>query len=235
MPEKFPIGKPSFPSWGLPILALSLAVLVHGLWLVAPQYPPEIAARPHKVRLYAYPNLDTRVWSPTLFSLPSSMGFSGAMRQNASNVLPPLKSPVRISRPTEVSMDLLFTEPVLQNELPLRSNLPVTLPPIALPVESAAWGYVWQLDALNGPKSQLEINRLPVSPPGGGPLVVTGTFDFDRGGQVQSLILDPPALSPDLRTQVIRALRRVRQIKPAAPRRVRFRFAYVPAAEEERE
>ena len=231
MSDKFPIGKPRFPSWGLPLLAVVLSLLVHALWLISPQKQPELQPKPQIVRLYAYPNLDTRVWSPTLFSLPSSLGFSGAIRQNTSNVLPPLKSPVRISHPTPLQIEAMFPDTGIQREPSLRNRLPVTVQPMERTPAAKDLVYAWKLDTPDHPDILLELNRAPGIPPSEGPVVITGTLVFDPGGQVQSMMLDPPVLYPGLRPQVIRSLRRVRRLNGSDTQRIRFRFAYVPAEE----
>lgn len=231
MPGEFPIRKSNFPSWCLPILALSASVLVHALWLIPPQKQPDVQVKSQALRLYAYPNLDTRVWSPTLFSLPSSLGFSGAIRQNTSNVLPPLKSPVRINHPTPLQMEAMFPDPGLRTELNLQTRLPVTLQLTEKTSTRPDMVYAWRLDTPEHPDIRLELNRSPGIPPSEGPVVITGTLVFDPGGQVKSLLLDPPMLYPDLRPQVIRSLRRVRRLNGSGSQRLRFRFAYVPVEE----
>lgn len=231
MPGKFSRGKLNFPAWGFPVLALSASLLAHAVWLIPPQHHPAPASSPPTIKLYAYPNLDTSVWSPTLFSLPSALGFSGAMRPSTSNVLPPLKSPVRISQLTPVNIEILFPEPVIKEKIQLQTLLPITVPPTGFAADSVPEIYAWRLEVLDAPDIRLELNRLPGVPPFQGGVVLTGTMTFDPGGQVQSLLLDPPVMYPDLRPQIIRSLRRVRRLRGNGTQRIRFRFAYAPVEE----
>ncbi len=228
MPGRFPVGKPKYPAWILPILALSLSVTVHALWLLPPQELPPQQPPPKESRLYAYLNLDARTWSPTLFSLPSSLGFSGAIEQNASNVEPPLKSPVQLTRLEPVNLTELFDDAVLHPPLAMRSNLPITVFTKSESALRPEFPSVWRLKVLEGPPSKLELTRLPPEPSSGS-VVVSGAMTFDQGGQLTSLILDPVDLPPNLRSDIVRVLRRVRREGSKTEARIRFRFAFAPA------
>lgn len=229
MTGKFPMGKPRSSSWGVPFLAVSLTVIVHVVWLVIPQKEMTLRPEPKGVRLYAYPNLDARAWSPTLFSLPSSLGFSGAIRKNTNNVLPPLKSPLKLTTLSPVDLTALFPEPGLEKVMPVRSRLPVTVR-VDSPEELAEPpSFVWTLQVLEGKGSRLELNRLPAPPADGNALVLNGVMTFDPAGQITSLFLEPNSLKGSTRAQIIRALRRVRRSGEATEGRIRFRFAYQPA------
>ncbi|MGA0369714.1 MAG: hypothetical protein ACO3N7_09730, partial [Kiritimatiellia bacterium] len=191
MAGRFPIGKPRFPSWGLPLLAVSLTLMVHALWLVFPQPRPVPAPEPRSVRLFAYPNLDARTWSPTLFSLPSSLGFSGAIRPNSNNVRPPLQSPLSLIDSAPLDLSRIFPEPGLKYDPPREWLLPVTSAAYTDPLPfSKNTPYVWTLKVLEG-VADLELNRLPPSPGDKLTLVLTGEMTFDAGGQITSLFLDP--------------------------------------------
>ncbi|MDF3128902.1 hypothetical protein P0Y35_06820 [Kiritimatiellaeota bacterium B1221] len=226
------MGKPKYPSWILPILAVSLSLTVHALWLLPPQALPPAQPAPQESRLYAYLNLDARTWSPTLFSLPSSLGFSGAIEQNASNVEPPLKSPVQLTRLEPVNLSLLFDDAVLHPPLAMQSQLPVTVYSDHRPASKPAFPSVWRLQVLEGPSSKLELSRLPPEPSGGS-VVVTGDMTFDQGGQLTSLILDPMDLPENLRSDIVRVLRRVRREGSQIEARIRFRFSFAPSEGEE--
>lgn len=232
MPGRFPVGKPRLPSWALPLLAVTVSFILHALWLIFPQPPPPPGPKPTFFSLVAYPNLNARTWSPTLFSLPSSLGFSSAIRQKTSNVLPPLQSPVNLASIEPVDLGAIFPESGLESPLNMRTRLPVTVssaPPAVPPVQPA---FSWRLQVLEGPLSDLELTRLPPPPVSANPLVITGVMSFDTAGQVRSLFLDPQSLAPELRTQVLRALRRVRRNGELKEARIRFRFTYLPVEEE---
>jgi|GEM_PF-1589444 len=228
MPGRFPVGKPKLPSWALPLLALSLTLMVHGLWLVIPQPKLVHIKSSQKIRLYAYPNLDTQAWSPTLFSLPSPLGFSGAIRKSSTNIVPPLQSPVVLNKAYPLKMTDVFPDPGLQSPLNFSGELPITIYPSTplqvAPIQKSQWRF----RVLEGSESEFELSRLPGAPLNRKTMVITGSMSFDGNGQVQTLVLDNPTQAGDLRPQLLRSLRRIRQRTPQENSHIRFRFDYSP-------
>lgn len=228
MPGRFPLGKPKSPSWVLPVLALSLAVMAHAVWLLVPQ--PAISLRkPVKaIRLYAYPNLDTQAWSPTLFSLPSPLGFSGAIRQRTSNVIPPLTSPVVLNQTFPFNMEDVFPDPGMKSNPDNSTALPVMVDPSRAFPEEESRPFEWSFRASKGRSADFELTRLPDAPPHGKVMVVTGIILFDLNGQVMSLLFDSPDSLGQMRPQILRSLRRLRWLTGGKESLVRFRFEYTP-------
>ncbi|WFB37388.1 hypothetical protein P3T73_06400 [Kiritimatiellota bacterium B12222] len=231
MSGRFPVGKPKLPAWSLSMMALLLAFMVHALWVVIPQPHLHRETVVPKGKLYAYPNLDTQRWSPTLFSLPSPLGFSGAIRQREPNVLPPLKSSLILHSPSVVNLDDFFETPGLDIPLSPVSHLPITVYSEAKVLPQPVLSFSWRLTILDGDDLDYEMVRLPGPPQSARAVVLHGTMTFDASGQVSSLILDPPLLPQETRSAVLRSLRRVRRLKGEGETRIRFRFAYEPEPE----
>lgn len=212
------------PIWGPPLLSMTFALALHALWLVIPQ-PRIPRVKPNKtVRLIAYSNLDSRVWSPTLFSLPSSLGFSGVIKQRSSNVVPPLKTPLQVTmaydfQPRDYfkNRDILFPESSTRFETTTRG---LGRSPSTISEESG-----WVLRNVEG-GVQMELTRQPPPISSGNPVIMTGVLEFDAAGQVKSLIVDPVTPPEPWRSEMLQVLRRARISRGAGPVVIRFRFGY---------
>lgn len=224
MSVRFSEGKSTITPWGLPILSMAFALLVHAMWLVMPQ-PWISPVEPGKpVRLVAYSNLDSQVWSPTLFSLPSSLGFSGVMRQRTSSVVPPLKTPLKVTMPYDFQPRTYFKSHEITLPDPAEA-FQSTSREIRGPSPVAVRESRWILRNVGG-DIKIELTRQPPAVSSGKPVVMTGVLEFDAAGQVKSLIVDPELPPEPWRSEMLHSLRRARIPRGVGPVSIRFRFGY---------
>lgn len=212
----------------LPVLiCFLLALLVHGLWMSLSLRSPQAAAPPSPPQVTAYFRELPGGWSPTLFSLPSPAGFSGAMRENAVRTAPPLQSPLALTESIRL--------PLPDQEWFLRESGAIPRPDTALqtvqfpftpPAVTVEEG--WSLRFPDYPELEVRLSRLPGQTPERLPFGLTGEMSFDASGRLTSLVVDPSPQQDPLLPGVNRVLRRVRVPEATPEERMRFRFWYTP-------
>ena len=218
------------PARQLPLLiSFLMALLVHGLWTSVSLRSPQPAAPPSPPQVTAYFRELPGGWSPTLFSLRSPAGFSGAMRENAVRTAPPLQSPLALTESIRLPLpdESFFLRE--SGELPRTDTQLQTLhfpfSPPAVTLEEPGWS----LRFPDHPELEIRLSRLPETVPARVPFGVTGEMTFDASGRLASLVLDPALRQDALIPEVNRVLRRV-QVPTASPgKRMRFDFRYTPA------
>lgn len=230
MARAFPIGKPHFPGRLLPPLCLLLSLGIHALWGLAefgtPYAPPDDPTAP---RMVALPSTTFKEWTPVLFSLPSSSGFSSALGESREEVIPPLDSPLRLTGPAP--MDSRSARAALPGEAsPVEPPQwsPVTadsFPPEAAEPPAATG---WRLTFPARPDLQVRFVRDARLPSPSRFLRVEGEIAFDRHGLPAFLVVDPPRERREWVEQVWPDLRETQLDAEDAPARVRFRLEYVP-------
>jgi hypothetical protein len=210
----------------VPLIAVTVSLVVHGLWalLPFPQLEPVSYIPPPPLR--AIPNLDTHVWSPTLFSLPSPVGFSAVLKSMPEPAPAPLQSPLQLLSAYVLDLNGLFPTnglpPLSSGRPPLAAVFPPARPAPSLTARS------WELRSHAGAELPVQLTRLLPAPPDGRTLVLTGSLRFDRTGQVETLRLDPPAPAPpEFARDLAAALRRSRLPRGMGPADYVFRLAYV--------
>lgn len=226
MPRRYPVGKPLLPARAVSGVALLAALLAHGLWLAPRLETPRAAAPPSVPGLTAYSGRGSQVWSPILFSLPSSIGFSGAIKPGTVNILPPLQSPLDLRARLELNPSELFA-PAELPPLPGASEPPPVIVSADKTGRETDGPPRWTLSSPGSAEAGFMNARFPPLPEDRAPLVLTGQFRFDRYGQVASLVVDPPAPPAAYPPELLGALWRIRLPRNAEPeRRLRFRLAY---------
>lgn len=226
MSRKYPVGNPLLPAWAVSGVAALVSLLAHGVWL-APRLETPAAGEPGPVpAITAYSGRESQVWSPILFSLPSSIGFSGAMKQGGINILPPLQSPLDLRERLGLNPSELFPSAELPT-LPGASYVPpITASGVNVKpdVENSAR---WTLSSPGSGEQGFLNVRFPPLPVDQAPLVLTGEFCFDRYGQVNALMVDPPAPPGAYHSEILNTLWRVRLPRnEERERRLRFRLVF---------
>lgn len=224
MSVEFPVETSKATSRGLPLFSLAFALLLHAVWLVVPQ--PRVApVQPGMpMRLVAYPNLDSQVWSPTLFSLPSSLGFSGVMKQRSSNVVPPLQTPLQVKAAYDFHPKAYFnSREITLPDAP--DGFKPASPGIQASTREEPMEFSWTIRN-SGDGVDIELTRQPPPVTPGKPMVMTGVLSFDAAGQVISLIVDPVGPPEPWRSEMLQSLRRSRIRRGVGPVSLRFRFGY---------
>lgn len=216
-----------FSDQGLLLLSFGAAVLLHALWGMMPISMPAAAEEEDPPQVTAYIQALPGGWSPTLFSLPSITGFSGAMKQDRFETAPPLQSPLELTEEIRIHAAGPIDEasaPSLSLGRPTHVRS-VLLPAPAVP-EPASSG--WRLSFPLLPDRSVRLSRLPARRPQSGSLDLSGDVQFDASGRVQSLVVHPPVPSGDPAVQeAVRALRRVRvdnSVQAGQPYRFQFRY-----------
>jgi len=221
-------SKPHKPG-SITLVSAVIAVIAHGLWWLVPQPVTEAAAVHAPKQLIVYPDQGPQVWSPTLFSLPSTLGFSGVMQRGPEERDPPLQSPLRLEVHRPLQPGSLFPRPDLPPPPRIERHGAEFSPPVPAPREPAS-RFVWTLrvSTPGAPSEEIELTRLPpaVDPPT--VLVMKGELLFDSGGQVRSVLVDSGGPEEPWRGRMTRALRRTRLPRGTGDRRLRFRLSYEP-------
>lgn len=208
------------------LICFGLAAAAHVLWLLTPLEYPQPPVRKEAPVVTAYVRELPGGWSPTLFSLPSPTGFSGAMKEESFHTVPPLQSPLRLTEslrasPPEVNLP---EQPMTWGERRTPTPLETVLPPpdSAAPPERAGW----RVDFLNGPDTEVRITRLPGETPQNGKLELSGEVSFDVSGRVSSLLVHSTKKQDASVREAVNALRRMRAPDAPPDYRFRFRFSY---------
>jgi len=207
---------------------VAIAGLSHLVWAVIPvpalPPPPPSPAVAFTALTEARPLLA----SPILFSLPSSLGFSGIALQQRNRILPPLNSPLDLA---------LHARPLLEDTYPnsaagLPSPPPQPIPlhhPLPLPAPDHPVRNRWHLRALDDRPDlpPLHMFRPPHIPDTRHPRHITGTLQFNEFGQVETLLIDPARTPPT--PDILQSLRHIRIPHQTAPLRVPFELHFQPA------
>jgi hypothetical protein len=85
------------PAFLLGFLFFVLVLAPHLSWLMIPLHAPVSPPSAASSRMAYLPGDGAKVWSPILFSLPTSAGFSGALRKEGSRIRPPLGEPLDLA------------------------------------------------------------------------------------------------------------------------------------------
>jgi len=210
------------------LLGLAGALLLHGGWLLMPL--PEL--RPREgfplASIHLLSETPPWVWTPTIFSLPTRFGFSGAMYRDTSIVEPPLESPVDLS----VSSWLHEEGPRPPPELPPPADTPAFGLLTPVPAESPAptepqvlrWSLVFPEQSL----TPLSGFRPPQAPTLTRAVHLEGALEFDEFGMVSHVLLARNPLNDAERREVLRSLRSHRIPRGLPPARHNFRLSYLP-------
>lgn len=203
----------------------TLAAVLHGFWLSVSLESPPQTSRPHPTRVTAYFEELPGGWSPTLFSLPSPTGFSGAMKENRLRTAPPLQSPLTLTEDIRVPVPKFSLRPEAVLEMP-RDVEGYVIPPYTVPGKTASAVERWSLVFPEDPRLEARLSRLPQERPEILPYTISGEMAFDASGRLASLLVDPSSQEDPADISIIRTLRRVRA--PLAPpgRWIRFSFTY---------
>ena len=209
------------------LLSFAGALVFHAAWLAIPLGRPASRPLPEPPTVTALVERIPGGWSPTLFSLPSVTGFSGAMKQDRFQTLPPLQSPLNLTGTVKVPFpEASFWDPVPlalppSSSLPLSAQLelPDAQPPASMPM--------WSLELPDLALAPLRLSRRPEQEPSVPRLDLTGEIAFSEGGRVSSLVVHPPVPRDPAVQGMIRVLRRVRSGSDYPVHQpLRFRFSY---------
>lgn len=212
------------------LVSLLTAVLLHALWLMMPwSRPLRPSEPPPRTVLNFQPESTGFLWSPTLFSLPTSLGFSGARdRQSQTVAMPPLESPLDLSMPmSSMPMDLLPPAASPMQRMTPRFA-PLTSETAELPPESRPGPHRWTLTFTSEDAPELLVFRPPRIPVSPVTLKISGVMHFDEHGQVKHLLVDPPGPPTPLRQETLQSLRLARIPRGLGPVRTRFALNLQP-------
>ena len=209
------------------ICSISLALLFHALWLSLRLSTPEPQSFNPPPVVSAFFRELPGSWSPTLFSLPSPTGFSGAMKKNNLHTAPPLESPLDLTGSVRLSMpDLSLSQELNRSFAPEESRLKTlgfSIQP-SQPDRVPEWSFVF----LDDPEIESRLSRLPQEVPERIPFELNGEMTFDESGRLLSMIMEPTSFQDPVAGEAIRILRRIQAPEAPAERRMRFRFSYLP-------
>lgn len=215
-----------------PGLALAVALLFHLIWALLP-FPsatmPETPPPP--ARLTMVSEARGMAWSPTFFSLPTAIGFSGVMRRETQVVLPPLDSPVDLSLHHPLDPLDVFPPAVLPPPERLAALAPITPESTVTDPILPPPSFRWTLRLEGADDLRLLSFRPPRVPSPPTSRRMTGAVEFDRHGQVTHLVMDPGSLSDSLRAEAATALRLARVQRGRGPVRARFELVLEPREE----
>lgn len=210
----------------IPLLgSFSLALVLHGFWFSISLESPQSIDRPTPARVTAFFEELPGGWSPTLFSLPSPTGFSGAMKDNRLRTAPPLQSPLDLTESIRIPVPKFSLRPESTLEMPRnirgRALLSTPLPAMATPGREK-----WSISFPDAPELEPRLSRLPENTPENVPFRVSGSMSFDASGRLVSLLVDPASQEDAADLNSIHVLRRV-QVSNATPGEwVRFHFTF---------
>lgn len=182
------------------LFALCLAVGAHVLWMMLPVEPFPSTREPVEASaptIIVLPDSGPGVWSPVLFALPSSIGFSKPVISDEVTTRPPLGQSADLSLPLtaplwEAQGELAHTTaPVFQTPYVPVTDLKAgqrTTPPS--PPRSTGW----TLDLVAGNAPEVLVFRPPANTDAFvDGFELRGSIRFDAYGTVRNLVLDRPA------------------------------------------
>ncbi|MCC5850552.1 MAG: hypothetical protein JJU29_20895 [Verrucomicrobia bacterium] len=212
------------------VISVLTALFLHALWLMMPLSKPQRpATSPTRTVLNFQPESTGFLWSPTLFSLPTSMGFSGARdRQSQTVAMPPLESPLDLAMSLDLAPANLLPSPTLPMQSMQPRFAPLTPAAEEFPPESRSGPYRWRLSFTSDEAPELQVFRPPRIPLSPVTLNITGVMHFDEYGQVSHLLVDPPGPPPPLRQELLQSLRLARIQRGLGPVRARFQLNLQP-------
>jgi hypothetical protein len=170
-------------------------------------------------------------WTPVLFSLPTSRGFSSLLDGSSTDIIPPLASPLQLTSRYELedvpatasqrlSSDWLQDLPVLQ---PVTSLIPAWEPEPKRTVSG------WRMTALDAPEVGLWFYRDARLENPQRAIRLEGEIEFDAFGQVSFLALDPGETAREWIMQILPDIRKVRIPMDQGGLSTRFCLEFVPA------
>lgn len=240
-----PVARRRFWSW-----AVVLAVLWHVAWFttVTHRVPPARAYHPPRTQV-AYVALPAdadrgrsvqenilRVWSPALFALPTSTGFSGGATEERMGIKPPLQVPAgpafliartpsaparetesRLDRKVQSAFDRLRAAPEVGSDEPVFSPMLPSVP------ASLSLSFLGGLSTLLAEPSNLPV---PAEMPAG-VWMAEAEMRVSREGHVQHVFLVQRTPTAELDQHVVKALRvlRFEPLQEALTGRVRVHYA----------
>ena len=229
MAQSFPIGKPRLPGWLLTPFCLVVAVGGHVLWLgmeVEMRPPPPGRDAP---ALTTVTSTQWKDWTPVLFSLPTSKGFSSVLGRVEADVLPPVTSPLKLTERFDFDAREWFDNGVDRSvSLPQPDDRPITTEPLPLRTPSPDGVVGWRMSAPGRPEVQLRFYRDPRLRNPERALRIEGEMRFDSFGQLSSLILEPGSGHHGWVDQLLPDLRQVRVDAGTGDLSTRFRLEYFP-------
>ncbi len=239
-----PAWRPVWP-W---VLAVGLVAGSQLFWLLrlqvdagiaAPAYEPPPAWR--VLNTTAARHTDwwerTQVWSPTLFALPDSVGFSEPVRDREIAVRPPIDSPPAMSmqlqerrREGESAYAVGQLDP---HQFVRRVAQTVPVVPVDASIPRAASGSgeergPWITLLESTPERALEHATWPVAENGWGgePWVADGMLYVNESGVITQAILDMRPTDAAIKNQVLRTLQTWRWSPAASESIVRVEISY---------
>lgn len=230
MARTIPKGKPRFPAWALPHLCLLLSLGAHAWWGMArfgpPREAPPARFAPGWVVL---PSSSVKEWTPVLFSLPSSSGFSSALGETREEAIPPLGSPLRLTGPAPLPPASPVPElSDLKMDAGPSRPAPVTAAPFSAEAPAPSVSSGWRFSLLERPDVEARFVRDARLPRPSRFLRVEGEIAFDRHGLPEFLVVDPLPSRQAWVEQVWPDLRDIRLDSSDGPARSRFRLEYFP-------
>lgn len=207
-------------------LSLVIASLLHLIWFSIPINVPQKTTMAQPPVVTAFLRELPGGWSPTLFSLPSPTGFSGAIKQSDLQVAPPLQSPLHLTESIRLSSTAL--PPTASSPFPSFSDTQTgvfsSIFPFPEPEPTAVSGWLFQLE--EEVPFDVRISRLPQRVPDEVHFEVRGQIFFDESGRLESLLIDPPHRDTQVFQEAVQVLRRLQAPNSDAGRPYRFRFSY---------
>lgn len=224
---KVRIGWPTFP------FGVLLALTAHLLWAMMPVSTPGPRPDPGNAQLTFWTeDQGTLPWTPTLFSLPSGMGFSGVIpRERDRLVVPDITSRLDLRPRVEIRPLALLPELTASPEPFTPRFLPLSTRSWEIPAPTVSPRFDWEFqlrDRLTDAPLAFQSLRKPVVPEPAGTVRVTGVMRFNAHGQVSHLILDPPGPDGAMRREILRNLRLVQIQTPGTPVETRFELSLLP-------
>lgn len=228
------------PAW---ICGLAASTIWMVAWLLIPSYrwPEKPPTRAPSTPKYLFLNAPANraewllrwLWSPTVFSLPSPVGFSRAVLGSRPHVETTLRAAFppplihdfaadlnRVALEYVVELERKYRHPMIGDLHPRLDKVPETPAP-RKPDFIVQWPPHWS--------DQHWIEKdLPTQLTRGAAWSATVVLEADAGGRVQHVFFEAPPADPNVRLALDRALRQWVMAKDAPERSVRVRFSFNP-------
>jgi predicted RNA-binding protein len=240
-------------SWGFWVLAILLAALLHVLWglwfqpavMETPDYVPRfplVSYIPFQSTLSSRDPGDTDVrilWSPHLFALPSSVGFSQYAMTNEIGVRPPLAMPMQthffVDRSSSVATgsDIRIVRSISDAARGVLTGMVLKTyqPPVFTPARSLQKPvYIELADDLKGAEfDNLDLDR-PILAEGELAWETVIYVEFNRYGVVTHAIMDAPTPFEGINRFILRKLSELHLKDPGEGRSGRIIVRYAGTA-----